>query len=181
MTQTIEVCICSVKEAEHMHTVFADHTISILDPNGPWNTLNLGRNHTVIFADDIWETGHKGKLFDESDANRVRHVIETLKSNRNHHIRLLVHCHAGISRSPSVAVGALCLFGKTPSNAIKHVLKVRPEAYFNLHIIKVFDDLIGLNGELTLKAKAARDSNPFIIMVPREPERKNDNGEISTL
>jgi predicted protein tyrosine phosphatase len=62
--------------------------------------------------------------------------------------KLLVHCHAGISRSTAVACGILCQHGLAPNEAVRYVLEIRPQAYPNTHIVALFDDILQLDGQL---------------------------------
>lgn len=62
--------------------------------------------------------------------------------------RLLVHCHAGKSRSPAMAIGILVQAGMTPSAALEQVRKVRPELIPNRLMIGQLDQLLDLGGEL---------------------------------
>lgn len=60
---------------------------------------------------------------------------------------LLVHCHAGISRSTAIMLGILAARTSFPE-ALQTVLELSPNALPNRHIIGLLDDLLGRNGEL---------------------------------
>jgi predicted protein tyrosine phosphatase len=62
--------------------------------------------------------------------------------------KLLVHCHAGISRSTAVACGVLCQHGLHPNESIKYILSIRPQALPNKHVLTLFDDILRLGGSL---------------------------------
>ena len=61
---------------------------------------------------------------------------------------LLVHCHAGISRSTASAFTILCIvYGAgREEEAIKKVFDVRPIAYPNERLVAIADRLLGRNG-----------------------------------
>lgn len=63
--------------------------------------------------------------------------------------RILIHCWAGKSRSPAIAIGILMHHGWSYERAFSHVLAVRPEMIPNRLIINMLDNIFNLNGELT--------------------------------
>lgn len=69
--------------------------------------------------------------------------------------KLLIHCHAGVSRSPAAACGILCQHGLTPEQAVDHVLKIRA-AYPNEYVITLMDQILKLQGKL-IEACQQRD------------------------
>ena len=64
--------------------------------------------------------------------------------------KLLIHCHAGISRSTAAALVAICINHKTDSSALwmERLLTIRPEAAPNSLMLKYADELLGLDGKL---------------------------------
>src|SRR5207244_5610784 len=69
---------------------------------------------------------------------------------------LLVHCHAGVSRSTAAA--ALILAQARPDRpaeeALLTVVRRRPRAWPNLRIIELGDALLGRRGEIVEAARA---------------------------
>lgn len=157
-----ELKISNLKEALQLSKNWATHTISLLDPDIEKDSLR-----------EIPVAGKGGKLrryyfydLDPKDKDlslliflRGESVMATsqqlqellaftapLKSTN----KLLVHCHSGVSRSTAVACAVLCQHGLTPSQAIKHLLSIRPHAHPNKHILTLFDDILGLKGELVV-------------------------------
>lgn len=63
---------------------------------------------------------------------------------------LLIHCHAGISRSTAIALAILSqrLGPGKESEAMDELLRIRPEAVPNLHIIRLADEILGRTGRL---------------------------------
>lgn len=70
--------------------------------------------------------------------------------------RLLIHCLAGQSRSPAVALGILARH-VPPEQAAEILEQIRPEAQPNTRLVAIFDVVLGLNGTLAA-ASAARFS-----------------------
>lgn len=62
--------------------------------------------------------------------------------------RLLIHCHAGKSRSPAMALGILVAAGMRPAEAMAKVRSLRPFVIPNRMMISILDDTIGQQGEL---------------------------------
>jgi predicted protein tyrosine phosphatase len=62
--------------------------------------------------------------------------------------RLLVHCHAGISRSTAMTLGILTERLGDPETAFAEVLRLQPHAVPNRHIVRLFDLVLNLNGRL---------------------------------
>jgi predicted protein tyrosine phosphatase len=80
---------------------------------------------------------------------------------------LLVHCHAGISRSTAAA--SLILMQANPhwpaSAALEAVAALRPQAWPNLLILEYGDALLGRNGEIVAAAGAI-----YRRVAARDPE-----------
>jgi predicted protein tyrosine phosphatase len=62
--------------------------------------------------------------------------------------RLLIHCHAGKSRSPALAIGILIAAGQTPTEALATVKTLRPFVIPNRLMTSLLDELLGLRGEV---------------------------------
>src|SRR4029077_19991547 len=90
-----------------------------------------------------------------------REVSETTEAH------LLVHCHAGVSRSTAAA--ALILMQANPewpaSAALDAVAAIRPRAWPNLLILEIGDALLGRNGEIAAAAGAI-----YRRVLARDPE-----------
>lgn len=65
----------------------------------------------IIFADQ------KAKLFSKDDARRI---LEFYKDYKDKVTRIIVHCDAGISRSPAVAAALYRIEGRMDDNWFKH-------------------------------------------------------------
>jgi predicted protein tyrosine phosphatase len=69
-------------------------------------------------------------------------------ANLNDGDRLLVHCHAGKSRSPTMVIGILISAGLSATEAMSRVKALRPFVFPNRLMISILDDLLGQGGEL---------------------------------
>lgn len=90
-----------------------------------------------------------------ADDHRLRlatsaQIESALALGRDTKGRLLVHCQVGIGRSTAVALAILAMrlgLGKE-QEALEALLAIRPQAVPNLHVVKVADGLLGLDGRL---------------------------------
>lgn len=62
--------------------------------------------------------------------------------------RLLIHCHAGKSRSPAMALGVLVGAGVSPEQAMERIKQLRPFVIPNRLIVRMLDRLLDQHGEL---------------------------------
>jgi predicted protein tyrosine phosphatase len=62
--------------------------------------------------------------------------------------RLLIHCHAGKSRSPALALGVLVGAGLAPEQAMAEVLRLRPCVIPNRLMVRMLDRLLDQEGAL---------------------------------
>jgi predicted protein tyrosine phosphatase len=151
------ITVCGIEElASHCETG-ASHVLSILDPDHPvpqafgrfgeHEKLEL-RFHDVIEQDPGMEPPH------EEDVVRLLAFGRGLVREPPKDAHLLVHCHAGISRS--TAAMALILVQALPDlpgpDVMQEVLRIRPKAWPNLRIIEMGDRLLGRAGEITTAA-----------------------------
>lgn len=121
--------------------------VSLVDPATERDWLVPSENHHIEKFDDIavvMRADHNYILPSREAIARVLEFTKTLVKED----KLLVHCHAGISRSTAMAIGILVQHGVDPERAIKYVEEVRPPLFPNSLVIQHIDDELGLNGEL---------------------------------
>jgi predicted protein tyrosine phosphatase len=145
--------VCGIEELAGHCEVGVSHVLSILDPGYPsppaFGSFGEHERLELRFNDIIDERA-------DAIAPR-REDIETLllfgrsllrESPSNAH--LLVHCHAGVSRS--TAAMALILAQSRPdrpaAHALAEVVRIRPQAWPNLRMIELGDALLGRGGEI---------------------------------
>ena len=118
--------------------------VSILGPsdNLPWPEFRPTDRHLRLCFDD---NVHRG--FGPDGA----HIQELIAFFRRWALDgpLLIHCHGGISRSPAAALIALSVFNPGHEREIASVFRqLAPHADPNETMIRLADDLLGLNGRL---------------------------------
>lgn len=95
----------------------------------------------------------------------VQFILEHLEKGD-----VLVHCHAGKSRSVAIAIGALAVRHpeKEETEIIDMILAIRPIAAPNIIIIEMVDDIAGRNGRL----RKAIEDHP-VLTAQRTQAEKN--------
>jgi predicted protein tyrosine phosphatase len=150
------ITVCGIDElADHCETG-ASHVLSILDPDWPVPEA-FGRfgEHAKLelrFHDVIEENA--GAPPQQDDIVRLLGFGLDLTAESPEGAHLLVHCHAGISRS--TASMALILAQARPDlsaeQILQEVLRMRPKAWPNLRIVELGDALLSRNGEIITAA-----------------------------
>lgn len=75
----------------------------------------------------------------------LKFIMEQLEKGN-----VLIHCHAGKSRSTALALGALALQNsdRGAEELVEMLLEIRPQAAPNIIVVEIVDDLTGRGGEL---------------------------------
>ena len=152
-----EVTICGIDELGLHCEGRVTHVLSILDPGwpepeafgafDPHQRLEL-RFHDVIEAGAGWTAPQP------RDVDLLLTFGRDLTEARDPH--LLVHCHAGVSRSTAAAALMLAQAwpDRTADEALLTVVRRRPRAWPNLRIIELGDALLGRRGEIVEATRA---------------------------
>lgn len=116
----------------------ATHVISLLDcgiePDFYWG------KHLILHMNDIVKPN-------SINSPNFEHISKILNFTNylNNNDRILIHCHAGISRSVAVAIGIMVQHGYKPEEAIQYCIKIRPQMYPNELIAHIFDIILDRN------------------------------------
>jgi predicted protein tyrosine phosphatase len=151
-----DLTICGLDELGDHATRAVTHVLSILDPNWPepeafW-TYDPHHRIEMHFNDAI----EPGPGIELPQARHVEEILafgntfqRDLAARREAH--LLIHCHAGISRS-TAAMTALLMQAdpeETEERIFERLVAIRPKAWPNSLMIGFADDLLGRGGRLT--------------------------------
>lgn len=156
-TAPFRVTICGIPELGEHCAAGVTHVLSILDPEWPDPTAfaEFAPHHRLSLRfHDIIET-EPGRLAPTRDnvARLLAFGHQLHESGGGH---LLVHCHAGVSRSTASA--ALILAQAYPerpaADVLDEVSRMRPRAWPNLRILEFGDALLGRNGEFVAAVAA---------------------------
>jgi predicted protein tyrosine phosphatase len=143
-------------EMMEIRIVTAPEGLALLEADWPTVALSLvgddlrfplpsfGPHHLILRFHDV-EKEVEGYVAPTEDQLRqaLLHTADLSETDR-----LLVHCHAGKSRSPALAIGILVQAGLSPGAALDRVRAIRPELIPNRLMIRQLDDVLGLQGEL---------------------------------
>ncbi len=181
----LRVTICGLDELAGHCALGVTHVLSILDPGWPepepLRDFELSRRlklnfHDVIEAEPGWIAPERfdvelllafgrslGEIADEAGAEPAA-------------THLLVHCHAGVSRSTAAAILLLAQHepARSAQNVVGQVIRARPRAWPNLRMIEMGDELLGRDGEIVASVRAL-----YRLALDREPwlaEAMIDNG-----
>ena len=152
-----QLTICGIDELACHCAGDVTHVLSILDPGWPelepLSIFDVNRRLRLHFHDVI--EARPGWIAPERwDVELLLAFARDLKAAMTTH--LLIHCHAGVSRSTAAAT--LVLAQTCPERPAKEVLdevvRIRPRAWPNLRILELGDDLLGRQGEIVEAAHA---------------------------
>ncbi len=151
-TGLVRLTVCGLDELHGPREPAVTHVLSILDPGYPDPTaFSAWRRHhrlTLRFHDVIAE-------YPGYDAPQPEHVAALLRfgdellaagDDLEH---LLIHCHAGVSRS--TAALAILLAREHPEDeaaVFERLAVIRPQAWPNSRMIGFADEILGRRGRL---------------------------------
>jgi predicted protein tyrosine phosphatase len=159
--------ICGIPELGSHCEAGVTHVLSILDPDCPdppeFEDYPPHRRLALRFHDIIDPMPGRYAPTRDDVARLLAFGHELGEADSCH---LLVHCHAGVSRS--TAATTLILAQAHPERAAREVLdavsEIRPRAWPNLRILEFGDDLLGRSGELVTAVGAV-----YRRVLDREP------------
>jgi predicted protein tyrosine phosphatase len=162
------VTICGIPELPEHCGAGVTHILSILDPDWPdpeaFADYAPHRRLALRFHDVI-EPGPGRLAPTRDDVSRLLAFGRELDRDApgNH---LLVHCHAGVSRSTAAAVLILAQAhaDRPARDALDTVSRMRPRAWPNLRMLEFGDALLGRDGEIVAAVAAV-----YRRVLDREP------------
>lgn len=137
--------VSDLETARREHYAWADHIISLLDPDTAAGWPRHHDRHLVVGMDDV-ELLEPGALLPAE-----QHVETILAFGRAFQAeqRVIVHCHAGISRSTATAIALLVSHQVPVARAFEQVRSQRGSRFWpNRRLIELYDRHLGLGGTL---------------------------------
>jgi predicted protein tyrosine phosphatase len=153
------ITVCGIDELHGHCGIGASHVLSILDPDHPvpeaFGAFGEHEKLELRFHDIIEDTpGHIAPQPEHVDA--ILALGRSLQSEPGATRHLLVHCHAGISRS--TAAMALILAQAMPAQSAEQIIRmvhgIREKAWPNLRLIEIGDAKLGRGGTLVTATHA---------------------------
>ncbi len=162
---SLRISVCGIEELAAHHRGGITHVLSILDPGWPEPEALRGfavdRRLKLHFHDVIeplpgWTAPQRWDVELLLAFGRDLGAIDGAAGEEPRRPHLLVHCHAGVSRSTAAAI--LILAQRDPARPAREVageiLRLRPRAWPNLRIIELGDALLGRDGEIVAAVRA---------------------------
>ncbi|RJF81774.1 protein-tyrosine-phosphatase [Azospirillum cavernae] len=151
--------VCGLDELEGFGAAGVSHVLSILDPDHPEPTAfgAYGEHQRLeLRFNDIIDLTRGQIAPEKADVERILAFGRDLLAEPVECRHLLVHCHAGISRS--TAALTMILVQARPerpaAEAMAAVAAIRSKAWPNLRMIEFADALLGRDGDLIAAARA---------------------------
>jgi predicted protein tyrosine phosphatase len=151
------IAVCGIEELFGHCETGASHVLSILDPDWPvpeaFGAFGEHDKLELRFHDVIEDA--PGMLPPrEEHVERVLAFGRSLLAEPRPAASLLVHCHAGVSRSTAsmALILAQALPNRPAEEVLGEVLRIRQQAWPNLRMIEMGDALLGRGGELVAAA-----------------------------
>ena len=169
--------ICGIPELDAHCAAGVTHVLSILDPDfddPPAFAAFAPHRRLALRFNDIIEP-EPGRLAPtKADVERLLAFGRELAEAPDRH--LLIHCHAGVSRSTASAALILAqAWPDRPAHAVFNAItRVRPRAWPNLRILEFGDALLGRDGEIV--AAAAGVYRAYLQRDPAFGETMIDSG-----
>ena len=153
------IIVCSLKDLNTVcESVNPSHVISVIDPGYAPETPPGVSNHLKLGFDDIIEVNPKNQIFrlntdeipqlppNQDHINSIKKFSETWSKESP----IVIHCWCGVSRSMATATYLLCRNNRsTIENNIKYIRKVAPHANPNKLLIKLFENKLNLENEIS--------------------------------
>jgi predicted protein tyrosine phosphatase len=148
----LRITICGISELALHEAAGVTHVLSILDPGWPepdeFNAFPPHRRLELRFHDVI-EANPAVILPSAEDVTRLLALgREAISAGPDAH--LLIHCHAGVSRSTASA--ALCLMQANPARSAHETFaeigRLRPRAWPNLRLLELGEAALDRPGEI---------------------------------
>jgi predicted protein tyrosine phosphatase len=141
------ITVCGIDELAYHRDASASHVLSILDPAWPvpevFGEFGEHEKLELRFHDVIEDVA--GMLAPQpDDVLRLLTFGRDLLAEPSETAHLLVHCHAGISRSTAAMalILALARLDLPPEAIMAEILRIRPKAWPNLRILEIGDTLL---------------------------------------
>jgi predicted protein tyrosine phosphatase len=177
----VRFTVCGFAEIEGSCDLSASHVLSLLDPGipAPPELDRLGSpNRVELRFHDVIETLPQTQSPAPEDVEQILALGRELALSRPSHPHLLIHCHAGFSRSPAAL--ALLVAQTEPSFGAEaiaaEVLRIRPNAWPNLRIIELGGQLLDRRGQLV--EAAARIYRKRLVQDPSLAELMRENNRL---
>ena len=176
-----DITICGIPDLDSHREKGVTHALSIIDPDEPDpSAFKRYRNvrRLLIRCDDVVAPYAGFQPPSREDVQKLIEFGATLPDEA-HGGHLLIHCHAGISRSTAAA--GIIMAQHNPGKeqeAFLHLLDMRPHAWPNTRIVAFADEMLDRNGAMLEALNAYRREllkrKPHLAEIIRNIGRGNE-------
>ncbi|MEQ9488628.1 MAG: protein-tyrosine-phosphatase [Alphaproteobacteria bacterium] len=142
------LAVCGLAELPAYLDGRVSHIISLIDPRLEFNRIACD-GHLILRMHDIDEDlpGHSAPT--AADAGAILSFVAGM-AEQEAGFSLVVHCHAGVSRSSATALAAMLALDERldPETALADLALHRPQIWPNALLTGHFDRALGLDGSL---------------------------------
>lgn len=144
------LAICGLAELAERLTPATTTVVSLLDPGyeTPDILEHIPQRHRFSFFDVVDPSLAMSPT--PQDVERLIEVGSSLEDQGH----VLVHCHAGMSRSTAAALLFMVLHDASPQEAAEQLMAVRFPCWPNSLIVRMADEQLGLQGALRQASRA---------------------------
>ena len=170
MELPFRITVCGLDELAEHSGARVSHVLSILDPEWPapevFGTYGEHEKLEMRFHDVIDES--PGAIAPTSI--HIKQLLTfgcRLGEEPPADAHLLVHCHAGVSRSSAsmALLIAQAMPGRSGNAIFADILRIRPQIWPNLRIVEIGDGVLGRNGDLIDAAKGV-----YRLQIEQQPQ-----------
>ena len=145
----------------HYQTFKPKFCISLLDigVNAKEALGFKGENHLILHFEDYdkrWAHSSVAPKLDD-----IQKIVDFAR-NIGPDDKVLVNCHAGVSRSAATAIGILVQHGMHPADAILYCKEIRPQMWPNDLITEYFSEVLGV--DISTALEMWMDTNNYYYM-----------------
>jgi len=108
-------------------------------------------------VESLEQQGQKYVLFNKTDARRIVGMLQEIKEQEEDSV-LIIHCHAGISRSGAVGVFATEFFGYD----YREFMLDNPQVAPNSMILRILREESGIGGKQAFMSKEEADASCYL-------------------
>ena len=149
----IRFTVCGFAELKGSCDLGASHVLSLLDPGipAPPELDRVGSSNRVeLRFHDVIDALPQTRPPAAEDIEQILALGSELALSRPSHRHLLIHCHAGISRSTSAAalLWAQGEPSRSPTDIFAEIGRRRPRAWPNLLLLEYGEAALGRAGEI---------------------------------
>jgi predicted protein tyrosine phosphatase len=162
-----DLTICGLDELRAHTAAQVTHVLSILDPDTPvpreFERYAALRQHWVLRFHDVSAPIGDAQAPEQADVEQILAFAAELQAG-DPDAHLLVHCHAGVSRSTAAA--AILLAQRNPgreAEAFRYVARIRPGAWPNRRMVEIADRLMHREGRLIEGLHAMRRGRSSLL------------------